>query len=64
MRWRGGGLERSVASVCSDRGSSALVAVATTPTAAAAACENVSANDVLFYTANAANVLSSGVSLG
>lgn len=57
-------MERSVASVCSERGSSALVAVATTPTAAAAAaCGNVSANDV-FYTTNAANVLSVGVSPG
>lgn len=56
----GGGGE--IGSQRSDRGSSALVAVATTPTAAAA-CGNVSANDV-FYTANAANVLSEGVSPG
>lgn len=57
MRWGGGG--RSVATISSDRVSSAVVAVAITLTAALA-CGNVNANEV-FYTANAANVLSLGI---
>lgn len=53
------GVKRLVATVCSDRVSSAVVAVAITLTAAVA-CGNVNANYV-FYTAN---VLSLGISPG